>query len=390
MNAPDRERWGLLGAFGVFGVYWGAWSAVLPDVERSAHVTDGTLGLALGALALSAVPAMPLAGRLVDRVGARVALPGALLLFALASPLAGLAGSAGQLVAALLVLGAATGILDVVANAATAGWERNESRPLMSAAHGTFSLGVLVGSGTAGLARQAGADALVVLFAVMALVGLCLLAQPVYRLPRAVESFPAGHSVALILAAFGALTACAFLLEDAIQSWSALHLERGLGAPPSVSGLGPALFAGSMAVGRFSGGWISARWSEARTLGVCGLLVSAGALILATAASAGVALVGLVVAGAGASVMAPVLYSAVGARAADGRQGADLATVTALGYAGFVAGPPLVGLVSAASSLPTALGLLSLLGLTIAVGGPALLGSRVSRTSTAAVGSGSR
>ncbi|MCW2587533.1 MAG: major facilitator superfamily 1, partial [Frankiales bacterium] len=84
-------------------------------------------------------------------------------------------------------------------------------------------------------------------------------------------------------------------------------------------------------------------------------------------------LVGLVLAGAGTSVLAPVLYSAVGSRAAPGRQGADLAKVTALGYVGFVAGPPLVGAVSAATSLPAALGGLALVGAALAVAGPLLL-----------------
>jgi hypothetical protein len=106
---------------------------------------------------------------------------------------------------------------------------------------------------------------------------------------------------------------------------------------------------------------------------VAGSLLTAGVLVVALAPSAGVALAGLVVAGAGTSVLAPVLYSAVGARAAPGRQGAALSKVTALGYVGFVAGPPLVGIVSAASSLPVALGALALLSTGIAVGGPLVL-----------------
>jgi hypothetical protein len=51
--------------------------------------------------------------------------------------------------------------------------------------------------------------------------------------------------------------------------------------------------------------------------------------------------------------------------------------VSALGYCGFVAGPPLVGLVSAATSLPTALGALSAIGLAVAVGGPLLLSGKM-------------
>jgi hypothetical protein len=61
-DLAEQERRGLLLGFGVFGVFWGVSSAVLPAVERNAHVRDRTLGLTPGALAVSAVPAMPLAG----------------------------------------------------------------------------------------------------------------------------------------------------------------------------------------------------------------------------------------------------------------------------------------------------------------------------------------
>jgi hypothetical protein len=73
-----------------------------------------------------------------------------------------------------------------------------------------------------------------------------------------------------------------------------------------------------------------------------------------------------------------VLYSAVGAHAAPGRQGADLAAVAVVGYVGFVAGPPLVGAISAATSLPIALGSLGGIGLLIAVTGPLLLSGKMS------------
>ena len=183
-----------------------------------------------------------------------------------------------------------------------------------------------------------------------------------------------GSGLPAFMLGVGALTAGAFLAEDAIQSWSALHLERGLGASPAVSGLGPALFAGAMAVGRLAGGLL--RWADHLVVAACGVALAAGVVVVALAPSAPVALAGLLLAGAGTSVLAPVLYSVVGARAAPGRQGADLATVSALGYAGFVAGPPLVGVISAASSLPVALGCIAVVGTAIAVGGPVLLRPR--------------
>ncbi len=374
-DAPARlERRGLLLAFGAFGLFWGAWSAVLPDVRDRAGLDDGQLGLALAAVAVAALPAMPLAGRLADRLGPRRLLPGALLVFALVGALLGVAGRPVLLVAALLLLGASTGVLDVVANVATAGWERLSGRRVMSAAHGCFSVGVLVGAALTGLARDVGAGPPLVLGTTGAVIALAALAQPAYRAVPPGDPGAAGpRRLSPVLVGLAAVVAASFLVEDAVQSWSALHLERDLGAGPALSGLGPGLFAGAMAVGRFGAQWLVRPGSDAVVVRVAGAVAAAGALLLGLAPTAALALAGAALTGAGVSVLAPTLLSAVGARSAPGRQGADLAVVTAGGYAGFVLGPPLVGVLSGASSLTTALSLLAVLAGGIAVAGPLLL-----------------
>ncbi len=368
----SRERRGLVLAFLVFGGYWGAWSAALPAMRRQAGVSDGELGAALAAVALASVPVMLVTGRLVDRFGPRRTVPLSVLAFAIVVPLPALTHSFGTLALALAAIGLGTGALDLAINAAAAGWERLEGQHLMSLVHAAFSGGVLVGAVGAGLAREQGASPLQILLVVSALTAVIAVTQPPYRrLPR--EPRSSGRKLPLFLVGIGLLTAGAFLCEDALQSWSSLRLERGLGASPAVSGLGPGLFAGSMAVGRLLGGWLSGRFAPARVFQVAATVLGIGAVVVAVAPSAWVALVGLAVAGAGTSVLAPVLYSAVGARSTSGSQGADLATVAGVGYVGFVLGPPLVGAISAGTSLPVALGGLGAIGAALALVGPRLL-----------------
>lgn len=376
MTPAAAERRGLLTTFSAFGAFWGSWAAVLPDVRERSGLDDGSLGLALGVIAVAALPAMPLAGRVMDRYGPRLLLPGVLVAFAAVDVLLGLAARPVALVGALLLLGVATGVLDVSLNAATAAWERLEGRRLMSAAHGFFSLGVLVGAGVTGAARGLGAGPPAVLSTVAGLVLLTALSQPSYRRtdPGAAPPLPRGERrLAPLLLGLGAVVGASFLLEDAVSSWSALHLERTLDAPPVISGLGPGLFAGAMAAGRLSAQVLVRPGREALAVGVGGLVTGLGVLVLAAAPVAWVGLAGAALAGAGVSVLAPTLLSAVGARSAPGRQGADLALVTAFGYTGFVLGPLAVGVLSGALSLPVALGLLAVLAVGIAAGGPVLL-----------------
>lgn len=374
MTAAVAEKRGLLIGFAVFGSFWGAWAALLPAVKAQTGVSDGALGLALAVIALTAVPATFVGGRVVDRLGAARVLPATMLAFAVAAPLPGFAHGMAALLPAFVLLGLASGAFDIAVNAATAGWERLEAQRLMAAGHAAFSAGVVVGSVSSGVARQSGAHPLPVLAVVAVATAVCAWRQPAYRPTRSEAPAPRrGWMPAPILLALGVLVAASFLMEDALQSWSALQLERGLGASPAVSGLGPGLFAGSMAVGRLLAHLISRPGREPLVVAAGGFLAGAGAVLLSVAPGQVTGLIALALAGAGTSVLAPMLFSAIGDRSAPGREGADLSTASGLGYVGFLAGPPLVGAISAASSLPVALGSLGFFGLLIAVAGPVVL-----------------
>lgn len=374
MTAAAAEKRGLLVAFGVFGAFWGSWAALLPAVKAQTGASDGALGLALAVIALTAVPATLVGGRVVDRLGAARVLPATLLAFAVAAPLPGLAHGMAALLPAFVLLGLASGALDIAVNAATAGWERLETARLMAAGHAAFSAGVVVGSVSSGIARQSGAHPLPVLLVVAVATAVCAWRQPTYRPTQGSEPAPRrGWMPAPILLALGVLVAASFLMEDALQSWSALQLERGLGASPAISGLGPGLFAGSMAVGRLMAHLISRPGRERLVIAAGGFAAGTGAVLLSVAPGQLTGLAALALAGAGTSVLAPMLFSAIGDRSAPGREGADLSTASGLGYVGFLAGPPLVGAISAATSLPVALGSLGFFGLLLAVGGPLVL-----------------
>ncbi len=71
------------------------------------------------------------------------------------------------------------------------------------------------------------------------------------------------------------------------------------------------------------------------------------------------ALVGFACVGLGLSNIVPVLFSAAGATPGVAT-GTGIAAVATAGYFGFLAGPPLIGFVAQATSLPFGLGLVVL------------------------------
>lgn len=308
------------------------------------------------------------AGRLADLFGARL-VPIGLVTFGIAAALPALAHSVAALAALLMLVGVTTGMLDVAINAKASRIESAHRVRVMDGLHGMFSVGVLVGGVGAGLLRRAGAHPSWIL----AGIGVVIAAAAVVnrgsdRAPaRAPRRAPLGRGLLIV----GAVLALAFFVENGLEAWSALFLERTFDVSPAVSGLGPGLFAASMAIGRLLAQRIAQPSVAARML-FAGVSAAGGLALAAAAPNAGLALLGFVVAGGGLAMSAPTLFGAAGRIGGEDGRGAAVSTVAILGYLGFLAGPPLIGAVAGATSLRGAFVFLGLVALLLAACAPVL------------------
>jgi MFS family permease len=352
-----------LAGFVGLGLFWGAFASLLPTIQRSTGASTAQLGVALLFISVGSLPAMLAAGRAVDRFGSRVASVSCAG-FALATLLPGLANSVPALAAALVAAGAGSGALDVAVNARVARLEEERERRLMPLAHGLYSVGVVVGAVSAGVALGAGARPVWILVAVAAALAAVAVANA--------SAGSAGDGVAgprlrvdRALLVVGLVAAVAFVVEGGLESWSAVYLDRELDASPAVAGLGPGFFAAAMAAGRFAG-QAAGGISDRTLLSVGAAAAAAGAILAASAHAVPVALAGFALGGGGISLAAPILFGAAGR----GREhtGSAVATVTTLGYLGFLFGPPLMGGVSGAAGLRAGLLMLAAFAFTVAVG----------------------
>lgn len=362
-------------AFAALGVFWGVWGAVLPGVSSGLHVGDEKLGLALLCVAAGALPAMLIAGRLADRMGAALLAP-AVAVFGLACALPGLVPDVVWLGIALLVVGAASGGLDVVMNAASTQIEAATKTRILHLAHAIFSASVLVSSVLSGFGREAGlsyAQLLLIAGASILIMAAVIRYQGTHAsVPMLSES---GHSESAVSLAripvfailLGGLCAVGYLVENGIQLWSAQHLERTLGGSPAIAGLGPGTLAASAIAGRLAGQVWAARLGDRMLLTLAGFVSAVGALIFALAPSWPVALIGLILAGASVSVTAPTLFARAGRIADPRRRGATVSAVATIGYLGFLVGPALLGAISGALGLRMAIVTIAVLGVCFAL-----------------------
>jgi MFS family permease len=311
---------------------------------------------------------MLLAGRLADVFGARL-VPIFLVFFGAVEWLPGIARSVSTLVLSLAVVGIGTGLLDIAINAHAARLEALHGIRIMDGLHAAFSAGVLVGGIGSGLLRHAGAHPAWILAAVGVATALTALGNLGPYPPLAPPQRRERPARPLLIVGF--VLALAFLVENGLEAWSALFLERTLDSGPAVSGLGPGLFAGAMLTGRVVAQKVE--WpSVAGRMVVAGLASAAGLALAATADHAVVALAGFLIAGGGLALSAPTLFGLAGRVGREGARGAAVSTVAIIGYLGFVAGPALIGAVSGASSLRGGFLFLCAVAVTLAACAPIL------------------
>jgi hypothetical protein len=273
------------------------------------------------------------------------------------------------------VLGAGIGMLDIAANAHGVALEERVGRPLLSALHGSWSIGLLAGSGIAAVAAAAGAG-VKVQFPVVA-IGVAAVA--VLVLPRLLPGHADAATVesarfalprgALALPAF--LNFCCMFVETATMNWSAVFLAGPAGAGAAVAAGGVVAFSVAMAFARLGGDPLTVRWGVGGLARRGGLLSAGGMLLALATRSPAPALVGFACIGAGCAAIVPALFR-VAAAAPGVASGAGIAAVATAGYTGGVIEGPVIGFLARGVGLSGALGLVVVVSAAIALLGPRL------------------
>jgi len=360
------SRCAVSALFFVNGAILASWVPYVPMAKQRLGIGDGQLGIVLLFMAIGALGALPFAGALVSRLGSRVVAVGAALGLCLTLPLPVLVPTPLLVALGLLVFGAFNSTLDVAMNAQAVEVERRRGRTLMSSFHALFSMGGLAGAAVGSVIAVAG------IAAHAHVVGTALLGSAVTLIswPALIAVAPSPSPTFVKptrgLLGLGMLAFCALLAEGAIGDWSAVYLMDSRSASQSVAAAGFAVFSLAMAAGRFGGDHVARRVGAARLLRLSGGLAAGGLFVALIVEDPMIAIGGFGLVGLGVANLIPVLFSAAG-QANGVAPGHAIAAVATTGYAGFLAGPPLIGFAAEVAGLPAALGIVALAGAGIAV-----------------------
>lgn len=346
-------------AFAAMGAGWGAFAAFVPDIKAGLGASDALFGALLLGSSVGLLSAMWLAPVVDARLG-RLALPVASAGLATAFLLPGLATVPLAFAAAMLMVGVMSGLTDVVMNSRVSELETAHRRALMNLNHAMFSFAYAASAFATGFAREAGLPPVAVFAAIALVVYVLVPFMAIVTRTAEGDEVPRAFPVSLVLWG-GGIVLVAFLVENAMEGWSALHIERTLGGGAAQGAFGPAILGLTMGIGRLSGQILAERVREAPVILIASALAALGMLLAAFAPSPAIAYLGFGLAGLGVSVIAPMALALVGRHARDSERTRAISRAAVIGFLGFFIGPPTIGFVSELTSLRVALALVALL-----------------------------
>lgn len=345
--------------FALFGAFWGTWAVTTLEVQDFLDLSDTGLGVLVAATVLGTSVANAAGGALTERIGVGPASAIALALWGASTLVLAAVRVPEWWMTGFLLAVAAGGLLDVVLNIASTGALAHRPGRLLRV-HASYNLGAVAGAATAGGLVAAGASWRWPLAAVgVGAVGLAVSLARRHRRPPPAATAPtrarlrdaAGELRRSGLVPLAVVFALGAMVEGGIGTFGVLYLRDRLDVAV-LAGAGAYVAGQSLAA--------AARWmlgspaAAARLGGVrparVGLLVAAAGLAIESSTDvAGVAAVGLALAAVGIAAYWPLL-SAVASTVSD-RPGLAVGGVSAAGYLGFLAGPPLVGAVADGAGL---------------------------------------
>ena len=358
-----RASLGVFVCFALSGFNFASWASRLPAVQDGLGLRKDQMGLLLFTGAVASVAALPMSGLVVERIGTRATVLWAAALNAGGLAVAGVCGGAGTVagtVAGLVVYGVGTAVWDAAMNIEGAAVEQRLGRTVMPRYHAGFSLGTVVASALSALLAAVHVPIGAHLPVVLALSFVALVWSVAGFLPRADEPHraTAGDGGTAHRGARGALAAwgdgrtllvglvvlAAALTEGSANDWVSLSVVDGWKTPDALGALGLWLFVAAMTGMRWFATALLDRFGRVAVLRLCAVLSIVGLLVFGLAGPLPVALAGVLVWGAGAAVGFPVGMSAASDDPLHAAQ--RVAVVSTIGYAAFLAGPPVLGLLA--------------------------------------------
>ena len=355
--------------FFISGFGYATWASRIPTIQHQLHLNEAQLGTLLFAMPVGLMATLPITGRVLSTYSSKAVMLFGALFYSVVLALIGFTANVWQLALVLFCFGSARNLLNISTNAQAVGVQSLYPKSIMATFHGIWSLagfaGAAVGSvmvfyniGTA--YHLVTVSVLLLIFSVWFFSGT-MYQEPIAQPKRKLFSLPEPALLKFALICFASM-AC----ENTMYDWSGIYFEKVVHVPKAMATAGFVGYMIAMTSGRFLGDSLVNKYGIKLLLKFSGIFISSGLVIAVALPYPVTAAFGFIFVGFGVSCIVPMVFQIAG-KSTTMSSGTALASISTIGYLGFLLVPPLVGYVAQLAGLQWSFGIIALLGILVVV-----------------------
>lgn len=371
-HKPIAYRLALSALFFNQGVIFASWASRIADIKTKLNLSEADLGSILFALPIGQLITMWISGMLVTKCGSKKMITISCIIYPIALVALSFVNTPIQLFVGLVLMGMAANLGNISLNTQAVSVENIYGRSIMSSFHGLWSLAGFCGGIFSTLLASVGIGIFANFFGTLVFSYVLMFITRRFILPFDVSKSDTDTSTKTrgmfsptpFIVFLGAIAFGCMSCEGMMFDWSVVYFKEVLSAPVEKMRLGYIAFMGTMALGRFVADRLIMRFGMAKILQASGVLVFVGMMISVVFPSVLWSSLGFMLVGAGVSSVVPICFSLAG-RSRRMPAGIAIATVSTIGFFGFLICPPIIGFIAELSSLRVSFAILACFGLLI-------------------------
>jgi MFS family permease len=367
-KSPGQLRIATTIFFFISGFGYSSWASRIPFIQQQLHLNEAQLGGVLLAMPIGLLLTMPFTSYLLGRINSRkVVLVGALA-FNLVLSLPGFATHAWQLAVILFCFGSSRNLFNLSVNSQAVGVQKLYSKSIMTTFHGIWSLAgfagaafgyVMIKYNIATSYHLCGVSAALLLLVIYFYNDMPHQEPLAVQVKKPVFSLPDKHLMKFAIICFGCMSC-----ENTMYDWAGIYFQKAVHSSTSGATAAFVVYMVCMTIGRFTGDKLVTRIGIKTLLKYSGWLIFSGLFLAVVFPYPVTAGLGFAMVGLGVSCVVPLVFSMAG-KSKTMNSGQALASISTIGYLGFLVVPPLVGFVAQSLSLRWSFGIISILGAVI-------------------------
>lgn len=369
MDSRQRIRIAVALFFFVSGFGFATWASRIPAIQTKLNLSDASLGSILFSLPLGLILTLPVTGMLLQKYSSKYIMFTGALAFNAMLAFIGFASQPWHLAVALFLFGSSRNLMNISVNAQSIGVQALYDTSIITTFHGIWSVAGFLGAATGSLMVAFDFPPSIHFFiSGLAMIIVCFIGLPntLNEKPNKKEGSKSFILPDRSLLKFGLISFASMSIEGTMYDWSGIYFQKVVHASKDVVTLGYVVYMIAMTAGRFLGDRLINVYGVPLMLKISGILTFLGLMTAALFPSPLVAGFGFMLTGFGVSCITPLVFSLAGKNKSMSG-GAAIASISTVGYFGFLVLPPLIGYISHMAGLRWAFAIIALFGAMITI-----------------------